>query len=111
MDMAAISVGAALVLVLVVLVLQTPPIWFAAKIVGAGKSELLPVAAAVLAGGIISGLLIWSLGLKALLIMPFVYLGIYKFYLETSFLGAFILCVLGLAFQAALNKLLGVLAL
>lgn len=111
MDLTTISVGASLALVALVLLLQTAPVWFAAKIVGAGKSELLPVAAAVIAGGLISVLLIWSLGLKALLIMPFVYLGIYKFYLETSFLGAFILCVLGLAFQAALNKFLGVLAL
>ena len=111
MDLTTISVGASLALVALVLLLQTAPVWFAAKIVGAGKSELLPVAAAVIAGGLISVLLIWSLGLKALLIMPFVYLGIYKFYLETSFLGAFILCVLGLAFQAALNKFLGVLTL
>lgn len=111
MDLTTISIGASLALVALVLLLQTAPVWFAAKIVGAGKSEFLPVAAAVIAGGIISVLLIWSLGLKALLIMPFVYLGIYKFYLDTSFLGAFILCVLGLAFQAALNKFLGVLAL
>ncbi|MDI1261576.1 hypothetical protein [Aquabacterium sp.] len=67
---------------LLILVLQTAPIWFAAKIVGAGKTDFLPVGIAVVAGGVISGLLL-----------------------------AFILFVLGLSFQAALNKFLGVFSL
>lgn len=111
MDITTFSIGAGVALVLLILVLQTAPIWFAAKIVGAGKTDFLPVGIAVVAAGVISALLLLSLGLKALLIMPFVYLGIYKFYLDTSFLGAFILFVLGLSFQAALNKFLGVFTL
>lgn len=111
MDITTSSAGAGIAIVPLVLVLQTAPVWFAARIVGAGKAEFLPVGMAVLGAGIISWLLLLALGLKALMIMPFVYLGIYMFYLDTSFLGAFILFVLGLSFQAALNKFLGVFSL
>ncbi|RZI82832.1 MAG: hypothetical protein EOP38_14675 [Rubrivivax sp.] len=96
--------GVTMGVVALALALQTAPVWFAAKIVGAGKSDFFHVCASTLIAGPISIALLFAFGLKGLLIAPFVFWLAFKVMLETSFLGAFIVCVLGMSFHFAMAK-------
>ncbi|WP_431264106.1 hypothetical protein ACQ859_00245 [Roseateles chitinivorans] len=82
-------------------------IWFAAKIVGANEASVGRCAAA----GVVSVLVVIAgvmlLGpLRGLLVAPLLMLVAFKFILDTSFLAAFIIGVLTIAFQTGLRKLL-----
>lgn len=96
-------------IVALIFALQTLPIWFAAKVVGAGNSDFLRVGLSLIGAGILSWVLAWALGGWGLALMPVVFVSVFKVALDTSFLGAFILCVLGVAFQVAIAKALSVL--
>lgn len=87
-------------------------VWFAAKIVGAGESGFVRCALA----GLLAVLLViggvMALGpLRGLLVAPLLMLLVFKFILDTSFVGALIIGVLTVAFQVGLNKLTGALAI
>lgn len=89
--------------------LQTVPMWFAAKIVGVGKPGFVRVGLTLMGAGMLAVLVAMALGGWGLVLMPVVIIGVFKYALDTSFTGAFILCILGLAFQVAMAKALNVL--
>lgn len=105
--MSALGIAISIPLIALSVALSVLPVWFAAKVVGAGRQEFLRVAfALVLATVIAFALLMVSVG-WGLLIAPVVFVVVFSRVLETSYLGAFVLCVLAVAFQAAVSKLFG----
>lgn len=96
-------------IVALVFAFQTLPIWFAAKVVGAGHAGFIRVGLALLGAGVLAWILAWALGGWGLVLMPVVFVSVFKVALDTSFLGAFILCILGVAFQVAITKALSIL--
>lgn len=83
-------------------------IWIAAKIVGATEASFARCALAGIASVLVVVAGVMLLGpLRGLLVAPLLMLVVFKFILDTSFLGAFIIGVLTVAFQTLLNKVLG----
>jgi uncharacterized protein YqgC (DUF456 family) len=82
-------------------------IWFAAKVVGAREASFgrCAVAGVVSMLVVIAGLLLLG-PVRGLLVAPLLMLVALKFILDTSFLAAFIIGVLTIAFQTGLRKLM-----
>lgn len=97
----------ALPMLLLSLAISVGPLWFAAKVVGAGRTEFLRVAAAlVLATAIAAVALTLSVG-WGIVATPLVFIVVFGKTLDTSYLGAFVLCVLWLSFQWGIFKFAG----
>ena len=90
-----------------IVVVGSVPVWFAAKITGAGYATLPRAAISLLVGSIAAFLSLLVGGSWVVLLAPVSYWLSFKFILDTSLLGAFILCVLALAGYAAMAKLIG----
>lgn len=102
-----LGLALSLPLIGVAVMLSTLPVWMAAKVVGAGRQEFGRVAGAlVLAMVLVIGLAL-VVGGWIVLLAPLVVLMTFSKLLETSYVGAFALCVLALAFQALMAKMFG----
>lgn len=108
--MAVLGMALSLPLIALALALSVLPVWFAAKVVGAGRQEFLRVAAALVLAIVLAGMVLGVAGGWGLLLAPLVVVVTLSRMLETSYLGAFVLCVLALAFQVAISKVFGALA-
>jgi hypothetical protein len=86
------------------LALSVVPVWFAAKVVGAGRTEFSKSAVALALPTFASIGLLFLIGNGSLLVIPLLFWISFKYVLSTSFLGAFVLTLLWFAFQAAINK-------
>ena len=86
------------------LALSVVPVWFAAKVVGAGRTEFSQSAIALALPTVASIALLFLIGKGSLLVIPLLFWVSFKYVLSTSFFGAFFLAILWLAFQAAINK-------
>lgn len=89
------------------LALSALPVWLAARIVGAGRPEFLRVMGALLLATVLACVLLYFKPLMGVLVAPLIFVFVFAKVLETSYLGAFILCVLAVAFQACIAKLFG----
>lgn len=97
-----------LALIALALALSAVPVWMAAKVVGAGQPEFPRVLAALVIGTVVSGVLISMAGvLWGLLLVPVVFVVTFSRMLDTSYMGAFLLCILAVSFQAIISKVLG----
>lgn len=89
------------------LVLSVVPVWFAAKVVGAGRTEFLRVAPALFIATALGGGMVRIAGGWGMLLMPVVFVMLFSRMLETSYMRAFFLCVLAMAFQAVVSRVSG----
>jgi hypothetical protein len=106
-EMSGVDIALSIPLIALSLALSVVPVWFAAKVVGTGRQEFGRVALALLLATCLSVLLLkLSVG-WGLLLMPAVFVALFGRILETSYLRAFILCLLALAFQAVVSNILG----
>jgi len=83
------------------------PVWFGAQVAGAGKPTLIRSALSLIVG-IIGSLLGGMAGMPlALLIAPLSFLLAFKFILDTSFLGALLLCIVAVIGYFLMAKFIG----
>jgi len=107
-DLVIFGITFSLAIIALALVLSTVPVWMAAKVVGAGQPEFPRVLAALVIGTVVSGVLVSVAGVFwGLLLVPVVFVVTFSRFLDTSYLGAFMLCVLAVSFQAIISKVLG----
>lgn len=103
-----LGVALSLPFILLAFAISTVPVWLAAKVVGAHRSGFLIVAGALLVAVLQAIVLIDLTGAWALLLVPIGMVLTFSRLLETSILGAIVLCLLSAAFQAMISKLFGV---
>lgn len=94
-------------LLVVSVALSAVPVWFAAKVVGAGRQEFWRVTLALVLAVVLAAVLMVVAGWKGLLLWPVVFVVVFSKMLEVSYLGAFLLCILAAAFQVGIAKLFG----
>jgi hypothetical protein len=103
--------GLALTLPLIALslALSVLPVWLAAKVVGTGRQEFWRVALALVVVVALAVVLVAAAGGWGLLLSPLVFVVVFGKLLDTSYLAAFVLCILALAFQVIVAKFFGAL--
>ena len=102
------GIALSLPLIALALVLSVVPVWIAAKVVGTGRQEFLRVALALAVATVLAVALLMTLSIGwGLLLAPIVFVLTFSWLLETSFVAAFVLCLLSMAFQVVLSKLFG----
>lgn len=89
------------------IVLLAVPIWGAAHIVGAGRPAFARATAALTISAVMSIAAFFTVGGWSLLLAPVIFMFSFKYVLDTSFMGAFFLCLLSLAGLVAMQKALG----
>lgn len=89
------------------IVLLAVPIWGAAHVVGAGRPAFARATLALAISAVLSVASLIAFGGWALLLVPVIFMTAFKFVLDTSFMGAFFLCLLSLAGLVAMQKALG----
>lgn len=89
------------------IVLAALPIWFGAKVVGAGKPTLGRAVASLVIGMIGCALMIAVAGVWGFLLAPLSFLVAFKYVLDTSMFGALVLGVLAVAGYFFLGKVVG----
>ena len=101
-----VFLGTALSLPLIALALALAalPVWLAAKVLGAGQSQLWRAMLALVVATALSLVAMLFTGLWSLLLVPAIFVIVFAKTLEMSYLGAFVLCILAVAFQVAINK-------
>ncbi len=89
------------------ILIAATPVWFGAKVTGAGRPTLIMSVLALLLGtaGSILGLIFG--GVAALIIAPLAFLLSFKFVLDMSFGGAFLLCIITVAGYFLMAKFIG----
>ena len=85
------------------------PLWLAAQVVGAGNKGFLRSALTLGVTIAVAVALIFSVGFHSLYLIPLTTWAIFKRMLDTSYLGAFVLAVLWLSFNAIMGKFFGLL--
>lgn len=90
-----------------IIVVGSVPVWFGAKITGAGRPTLLRSALSLLVGilGSIVGIVVC--GPLAFLIVPLSFLCAFKFILDMSFFGALMLGIISLVGYFLMAKFIG----
>ncbi len=83
------------------------PVWLAAKVVGAGRSEFLRVLSALVLSSLLVLGLILLLGGWGYWLMPVVFVVVFGRMLDTSYFRAFVLCLLAMAFQGVISYVTG----
>jgi len=99
-----------LIIVVGTVIVGAVPVWFAAKIVGAGNATLPGAILAMIAGAVGVAAALFTapiIGGWALLLAPIAYLMAFKSILQTSFFGAIILVILSIALSVAMGKIFG----
>ncbi|RZL32845.1 MAG: hypothetical protein EOP35_19270 [Rubrivivax sp.] len=86
------------------LALAALPVWLAAKVLGAGRQGFWRAALALVTATALSLVVMVFAGLWSLVLVPAVFVVVFAKLLEMSYTGAFVLCILALAFQAVINK-------
>ncbi len=89
------------------IVLLAVPIWGAAHVVGAGRPAFARATFALTISAALSVASLMAFGGWALLLAPVIFMTAFKYVLDTSFMGAFFLCLLSLAGLVAMQKALG----
>ena len=83
----------------------TAPIWFAAKVVGAEQATVVRSALAMLLTVVGTFVSLVIVGSAAFVLVPIICVVIFKYVLDTSFLGAFILMIIAWTASWAIGKL------
>ena len=89
------------------IVLLAVPVWGAAHIVGASRPAFARATVALTISVVMSIAALFTTGGWSLLLVPIIFMCSFKYVLDTSFLGAFFLCLLSLAGLVAMQKALG----
>ncbi len=107
MSSVALSGLPAIVLQVGFVVVAALPVWFGAQVTGAAKPTLLRSALALIVGMVISVVGLMIGGLFGLLLMPVAFLLSFKFLLDMSFGGAFVLCIITVVGYVLMAKFIG----
>ncbi len=89
------------------IVVGSLPIWAAAKLTGAERTDILSAALSLLIGTVGAFFALGIGGLVGLILMPLAYILTFKFFLRTSFFGAIMLAIVALAGYYAMATLIG----
>jgi len=99
-----LGMALSLPLIALALALAALPVWLAAKVLGAGQSQLWRAMLALVVATALSLVAMLFTGLWSLLLVPAIFVIVFAKTLEMSYLGAFVLCILAVAFQVVINK-------
>lgn len=102
--MTLLGVALSLPLIALALALAALPVWLAAKVLGAGRPELWRAMVALVLATALTVAAIPFTGLWSLLLGPAIFVIVFAKMLDMSYAGAFVLCILAMAFQVVINK-------